>query len=54
MPSDDTKPIRKRFAPEPLSSSAEAINLALARDVLRRVREGEIPATEERDGGHTP
>ena len=44
MPADNTPPIRKRLAAEAKGIAAEPINLAIAREVLRRVREGELPA----------
>jgi len=44
MPADNTPPIRKRLAAEAKGVATDPINLAIAREVLRRVREGELPA----------
>ena len=44
MPADNTPPIRKRLATEAQGIATDPINLAIAREVLRRVREGELPA----------
>ena len=44
MPADNTPPIRKRLAAEAKGVETDPINLAIAREVLRRVREGELPA----------
>ena len=44
MPADNTPPIRKRLAAEAKEVVTDPINLAIAREVLRRVREGELPA----------
>jgi hypothetical protein len=41
MPADDTKPIRKRLSQEQKGYATDAISVSIARDVLRRVREGE-------------
>ena len=43
MPADNTPPIRKRLAAEAKGTAAYPINLAIAREVLRRVWEGELP-----------
>ena len=43
MPADNTPPIRKRLAAEAKGIASDPINLAIAREVLRRVREGELP-----------
>ena len=43
MPTDNTPPIRKRMADEAKGVATDPISLAIARDVLRRVREGELP-----------
>ena len=43
MPADNTPPIRKRLAAEAKGIASNPINLAIAREVLRRVREGELP-----------
>lgn len=43
MPADNTPPIRKRMAAEAKGVAHDPINLAIAREVLRRVREGELP-----------
>ena len=45
MPSDNTPPIRKRLAAEAKGIETDPINLAIAREVLQRVREGELPAS---------
>ena len=43
MPADNTPPIRKRLAADAKGCPSDPINLAIAREVLRRVREGELP-----------
>ena len=43
MPADNTPPIRKRLAAEANGAATDPINLDIAREVLRRVREGELP-----------
>ena len=43
MPADNTPPIRKRLAAEAKGAATDPINLAIAREVLRRVRDGELP-----------
>ena len=43
MPTDNTPPIRKRLAADAKRVTTDPINLAIAREVLRRVREGELP-----------
>lgn len=43
MPTDNTPPIRKRLGAEAKGAATDPINLAIAREVLRRVREGELP-----------
>jgi len=43
MPADNTPPIRKRLAAEAKGVATDPINLAIAREVLRRVRDGELP-----------
>ena len=43
MPADNTPPIRKRLAAKAKGVATDPINLAIAREVLRRVREGELP-----------
>ena len=45
MPADNTPPIRKRLAAEAKGVATDPITLAIAREVLRRVREGELPAS---------
>ena len=47
MPADDTKPVRKRLASEQKGYATDAISVAIARDVLRRVREGSLPKADE-------
>ena len=47
MPTDNTPPIRKRMADEAKGVATDPINLAIAREVLRRVREGELPAPRQ-------
>ena len=50
MTSDNKPPIRKRLAAEANGVATDPINLAIAREVLRRVREGELPiATKNAD-----
>ena len=46
MQSDSEAPISKNEKPGPKGSSADAISVAIARDVLRRVREGTLPRRE--------
>ena len=48
MPADNTPPIRKRLAAEAKGVATDPINLAIAREVLRRVREGELPASRQK------
>ena len=48
MPADNTPPIRKRLAAEAKGVATDPINLAIAREVLRRVREGELPAPRQK------
>ena len=43
MHADNTPPIRKRLAAEAKGAATDPINLAIAREVLRRVRDGELP-----------
>ena len=43
MPTDNTPPIRKRLAAEAKGIASDPINLAIAREVLWRVRDGELP-----------
>ena len=43
MPADNTPPIRKRLAAEAKGVATDPINLAIASQVLRRVRDGELP-----------
>ena len=43
MPADNTPPIRKCLAADAKGVTTDPINLAIAREVLRRVREGELP-----------
>ena len=47
MSADDTKPIRKRLSQEQKGYATDAISVAIARDVLRRVREGELPTQQD-------
>ena len=49
MPADNTPPIRKRLAAEAKGVATDPINLAIAREVLRRVREGELPARKREE-----
>ena len=44
MPADNTPPIRKPLAAEAKGVATDPINKAVAREELRRVREGELPA----------
>ena len=47
MPSDDSQSIDKRLEPQQQKGySTDAISVAIARDVLRRVREGTLPSRE--------
>ena len=43
MPAENTPSISQRFAAEAKGVATDPINLAIAREVLRRVREGELP-----------
>jgi len=43
---DDSKSIDKRLDPQQKGYSTDAISVAIARDVLRRVREGTLPSRE--------
>lgn len=43
MPADNTPPIRKRLAADAEGIESDPINLAIAREILRRVRDGELP-----------
>ena len=45
MPADNTPPIRKRLAAEAkgVATDPDPINLAIAREILRRVSDGELP-----------
>ena len=43
MAAIDRQPIRKRMAPDTKGFATVQINLAIAREVLRRVREEELP-----------
>ena len=43
MPADNTPPIRKRLAAEANGAATDPINLDIAREVLRQMREGELP-----------
>ena len=47
MPADNTPPIRKRFPAEAKAAATDPINLAIAREVLRRVREGELSTQQD-------
>ena len=51
MPADNTPPIRKRLAAEAKGVATDPINLAIACEVLRRVREGELPASANQQSG---
>ena len=46
MPAD-RPPIRKRMAAEAKAAATDPINLAIAREVLRRVREGELSTQQD-------
>ena len=47
MPSDDRQSIDKRLEPQQQKGyPSDAISVAIARDVLRRVREGTMPSHE--------
>ena len=43
MPADNTPPIRKRLSADANGAANDPINLAIAREVLRRVRDGQLP-----------
>ena len=43
MPANNTPPIRKPLAAESKGIATDPINVAIAREVLRRVWEGELP-----------
>lgn len=47
MASDDVHSIRKRLEANQKGYSTDAISVAIARDVLRRVREGHFPIQEQ-------
>ena len=49
MSADDAKPIRKRLSSEQKGYATDAISVAIALDVLRRVREGELPTQQDSD-----
>ena len=51
MPADNTPPIRKRLAAEAKGTAADPINLAIAREVMKRVRDGELPASANQQPG---
>ena len=51
MPADNTPPIRKRLAAEAKGAATDPINLAIAREVLRRVRDGELSAPANQQTG---
>ena len=51
MPADNTPPIRKRLAANAKGAAADPINLAIAREVLRRVRDGKLPASANQQLG---
>ena len=47
MPADSTPPIRKRLAAEAKGVATDPINLAIVRQVLRRVHDGELPTPRQ-------
>ena len=47
MPTDNIPPIRKRLAAEAQRVATDPINLAIARQVLRQVRDGELPTPSQ-------
>ena len=49
MPRDEAQPIRKGLASETKGYATDPISLAIARDVLRRVREGELPSPKHQE-----
>ena len=49
MPADNTASIRKRLAAEAKGVATAPINLAVSREVLRRVREGELPTPRQEE-----
>ena len=51
MPADNTPPIGKRLAAEAQEVATDPINLAIAREVLRRVRDGKLPAKANQQPG---
>ena len=48
MPADNTPPIHKRLAADAKGVTTDPINLAIAREVLRRVRDGELPVYRQK------
>ena len=46
MPSDKPTPPREQFSPDIKGYTNNTISVAIARDVLRRVREGDLPKTD--------
>ena len=46
MASDDSQSIGKELEPRQKGYSTDAISVVIARDVLRRVREGSLPSRE--------
>ena len=46
MPSDKPTPPREQFSPDIKGYTNNPISVAIARDVLRRVREGDLPKTD--------
>ena len=47
MPADNSKPLHKPVPSEQRGYSTDLISLELARDVLRRVRMGELPVANK-------
>ena len=47
MPSDDDKSISKGLTSQRKGYASDAISMAVARDVLRRVQNGELPASNQ-------
>ena len=55
MPAEDTPPSRKRMTTEIKGYATDPISVSIAKEVLRRVREGELPkATGQVSDSPTP
>ena len=49
MASEESQSISKGLGPSQKGYSTDAISVAIARDVLRRVRNGELPASSQQN-----